>query len=100
MLTCPPRPCCCALLPCSIQGQLIQDSYLNQYADTNNLVILYPQAIASALMSNPEGCWDWWGFSAPSSQTLYATHGAPQMEIIRAVMRGLGFNGTKPIFAY
>lgn len=30
---------------------------LDAYADTNNLVILYPQAIASIIPYNPEGCW-------------------------------------------
>jgi hypothetical protein len=74
----------------TIGNALIQDSNLNVYADTNNFIVLYPQAIASVLQSNPEGCWDWWGYTGGGS-TLYATHGAPQMEIIRAVMKALGF---------
>ena len=31
----------------------------NEVADLNNIIILYPQA-DSSLLSNPNGCWDWW----------------------------------------
>ena len=32
-------------------------------ADTNNIVGLFPQAVASLLLpQNPAGCWDWWGY--------------------------------------
>ncbi|XP_068133733.1 poly(3-hydroxybutyrate) depolymerase-like isoform X3 [Hyperolius riggenbachi] len=33
----------------------------NQVADLNNFIILYPQARSLAL--NPNGCWDWFGYS-------------------------------------
>jgi hypothetical protein len=39
---------------------------LDSHADTNNLVVLYPQAIASVIPCNPEGCWDWWGYDGPN----------------------------------
>ena len=32
----------------------------NRWADTNNIIMLYPQATATA--ANPNGCWDWWGY--------------------------------------
>jgi poly(3-hydroxybutyrate) depolymerase len=32
----------------------------NKWADTNNMVILYPQA--NTTTANPNGCWDWWGY--------------------------------------
>lgn len=72
---------------------LIEYSNLNVYADTNDYIVVYPQAIASPLVENPEGCWDWWGYTTSGSSTLYATHGAPQMEIVRAVVKALGFKG-------
>lgn len=31
----------------------------NEWADTNAIIVLYPQA--KATFSNPNGCWDWWG---------------------------------------
>jgi len=39
----------------------------NEWADTNKLVVLYPQTVPSGAfdVSNPNGCWDWWGFTKP-----------------------------------
>ena len=36
-------------------------SGLNEWAVQNRIVVVYPQ-IESSLM-NPQGCWDWWGYS-------------------------------------
>nr|WP_314543519.1 PHA-depolymerase-like protein [uncultured Massilia sp.] len=36
-----------------------QNAGYNRWADTNRIVVLYPQAAATA--ANPGGCWDWWG---------------------------------------
>ena len=41
----------------------------NKWADTNRIIVLYPQATPTS--SNPLGCWDWWGYDDPS----YATDG-------------------------
>jgi len=40
----------------------------NQIADSNNLIVLYPQAAADDgnQAQNPEGSWDWWGYSSPN----------------------------------
>ena len=59
---------------------------LDTYADTNNLVIVYPQAIASVLPSNPEGCWDWWGYTGSN----FAVKSAPQMTAIVNMVDALG----------
>ncbi|WP_231973171.1 extracellular catalytic domain type 2 short-chain-length polyhydroxyalkanoate depolymerase [Variovorax sp. HW608] len=41
----------------------------NRWADTNRLIILYPQAVTSQpIPANPEGCWDWWGYTGPTFQ--------------------------------
>jgi predicted esterase len=44
----------------------------NQVGELNNIIILYPQAIATGV--NPLGCWDWWGYTI----NAYATKGANQ----------------------
>jgi poly(3-hydroxybutyrate) depolymerase len=36
---------------------------LNEWADTNNIIVLYPQAVPS--YGNDYGCWDWWVTTAP-----------------------------------
>ncbi len=37
----------------------------NAWADSNRIVVLYPQAAAIAPMPNPKACWDWWGYDDP-----------------------------------
>jgi len=44
----------------------IQDTYytkvgLNEWAESNNLIVLYPQAVSNH--DNPNGCFDWWGYT-------------------------------------
>ena len=50
-----------ALHGCLTSQELIgdtfaDDSYLNQYADTSRLVVLYPQALATLVLLRPPGC--------------------------------------------
>lgn len=69
----------------SVGNQFVDNSYLNQYADTNALVVLYPQAIAD-WSRNPQSCWDWWGYLG----TTYAQRAAPQLSTIIAIAHSLG----------
>jgi hypothetical protein len=39
----------------------MQYSGYAEWAEGSGIVLLFPQAIVSDL--NPDGCWDWWGFS-------------------------------------
>ena len=64
--------------PTPIGDEFPELANLDTYADTNNLVILYPQAIASLIPYNPEGCWDWWGYS----DIDYLDKDAPQIQAI------------------
>lgn len=42
----------------------VEHTGFNKWADTNNIVVIYPQTQDSYLSpSNPNGCWDWWGFA-------------------------------------
>jgi poly(3-hydroxybutyrate) depolymerase len=59
---------------------------LDTYADTNHLVVLYPQAVSSVLPLNPQGCWDWWGYDGSD----FAVKSAPQMRAIVAMVHALG----------
>lgn len=56
-----------ALHGCVQQKEKIGNIYAvnagyNQVADLNDIVVIYPQAKASSAQSNPNGCWDWWGY--------------------------------------
>jgi poly(3-hydroxybutyrate) depolymerase len=64
-----------------IQQQFVQKSGINEWADTNNIIVLYPQATSSS-SGNPLGCWDWWGYSSSG----YALKSAPQMKAIMAMV--------------
>jgi poly(3-hydroxybutyrate) depolymerase len=63
-----------------VQQQFVQKSGINEWADTNNIIVLYPQATTSS--SNPLGCWDWWGYNSAD----YALKTAPQMAAIMAMV--------------
>ncbi|GAA5191345.1 depolymerase [Rugosimonospora acidiphila] len=63
----------------------VDDANLDQYADTNAMIVLYPQATASVV--NPYGCWDWWGYLGA---TNYPIHGGAQLESVMAEVRALG----------
>lgn len=50
----------------------------NHWADSNRIVVLYPQVNKSLLPVNPSGCWDWWGYTGVD----YAEKSGPQMKSI------------------
>lgn len=60
--------------------QYVKDTGYNAWADTNNIILLYPQAVVTA--SNPQGCWDWWGYT----DAKYATKSGGQIKAIRAMI--------------
>lgn len=64
----------------------------NEYADSNALIIVYPQAHPSeTIPANPRGCWDFWGYSSddPRKPDFYTRHGA-QMSAVMAMIERLG----------
>lgn len=58
------------------------------WAESNRLIVLFPQAKKS-LGKNPNGCWDWWGYTGKD----YHTKNGPQMKAIMKAVRSLK-NGT------
>jgi poly(3-hydroxybutyrate) depolymerase len=68
----------------SVGTAFVDRANLNQYADTNDLVVLYPQAIAA--VTNPYGCWDWWGHLGV---TNYPIKGGAQVETVMNMVRRL-----------
>ena len=42
----------------------VENAGYNEWADANNIVVLYPQARTANLgFANPQGCWDFWGYT-------------------------------------
>ncbi|MFD5831257.1 hypothetical protein [Lentzea sp. NPDC060358] len=66
-----------------VGNALMDKAYLNEYADTNNMIVLYPQATTSG--PNPRGCWDWWGYQSAQ----YAVKSGPQMAAVVNMVRAL-----------
>jgi hypothetical protein len=59
---------------------------LNEVAEANRMIVLYPQAIKSPVFPyNPKGCFDWWGYTGVD----YATKGGAQMAMVEAMRRHL-----------
>eukprot|EP01080_Neovahlkampfia_damariscottae_P006029 gene6029-10031_t len=55
----------------------------NEWAEANNIIILYPQTKSSSFMPmNPNGCWDWWGYGG--RQAYYKK--GPQMEAVKKMI--------------
>ncbi|CAF1531444.1 unnamed protein product, partial [Rotaria sordida] len=69
-----------------VGDKFVKNTGYNRWADTNNIIVLYPQAVATntismgggASLPNPNGCWDWVGwygtdFSVKSGKQSTAT---------------------------
>ena len=61
-----------------IGQQFIRNTGYNRWADSNQIVVLYPQTGASAINS----CWDWWGYDRAD----YARKSGPQMAAVKAMV--------------
>jgi poly(3-hydroxybutyrate) depolymerase len=93
-----------ALHGCQQGAAVIGDRFYNgtgynEFADTNNLIILYPQARPSdGIPPNPKGCWDFWGYSSEDqSKPTFYTKDAPQMKAIMAMIQRLA--QPRPVLA-
>ncbi len=64
----------------------------NEVADTNNIIVLYPQVEPkNSAPFNPQGCWDFWGYTETDSQNkTFFTKDAPQMKAIMEMVSRLG----------
>jgi len=67
--------------------QYVRNTGYNRWADSNNIVMLYPQTSLAATNS----CWDWWGYDSLN----YAKKSGPQMAAVKAMVDRVG-SGTPP----
>jgi poly(3-hydroxybutyrate) depolymerase len=74
----------CKQTPDDIGDLYARTTGYNRWAETNRLVVLYPQTSVST--SNPNGCWDWWGYDDPA----YHTKRGRQMAAIAKMAARLG----------
>ncbi|MDR0997242.1 MAG: poly(3-hydroxybutyrate) depolymerase, partial [Zoogloeaceae bacterium] len=67
----------------TIGDKFITEAGYNAWADSNRLIVLYPQT--RQIPNNPNSCWDWWGYSS----YRYHVKDAPQIEAIQAMIERL-----------
>jgi poly(3-hydroxybutyrate) depolymerase len=77
-----------ALHGCEQSREKVGDAFIEKtgfarYADINRLVVLFPQIVGSVV--NPDGCWDWWGYS----DIDYLGKDAPQIKAVWAMAERL-----------
>ncbi len=61
----------------------IKGSGFARWAETNRLIVLFPQVAPSTL--NPRGCWDWWGYTGLD----FLTQDAPQIKAVYGMLQAL-----------
>jgi poly(3-hydroxybutyrate) depolymerase len=97
-----------ALHGCLQSHQNIGMTYINNtgytmWADTNNIIILYPQAIpdysshstwASSLLPNPNGCWDWVGWYGANADQHGGVQMAAIVNMVNKIKSGYSGGGT------
>lgn len=66
----------------------VRNAGYNRWADSNDMVVLYPQGHDSP--RNPRGCWDWWGYDDAD----YATRKGRQMAAVKGMVDRLAGGGT------
>lgn len=58
----------------------VKESGLARWAAANRLIVLFPEVSLGAL--NPQGCWDWWGYTGED----YLTREAAQIRAVRGML--------------
>ena len=77
----------------AIGRQLVDRAGFNAWADTNRVIVLYPQTAARWFWLppwqpyNPLACWDWWGYV--SGDDSYVTKSGRQIKVIKAMLDAL-----------
>jgi hypothetical protein len=72
----------------TVDQQFVRNAGYNRWADTNNIVVLYPQTSKAA----PNGCWDWWGYDSAD----FARKTGPQIKSVQAMVARLSGNAIPP----
>lgn len=70
----------------AVGSQYASNTGINQWADSNNMLVLYPQTKKSLFMPlNPQACWDWWGYT----DDQYASKNGQQLVAVKNMLNSL-----------
>lgn len=59
----------------------------NDWAEANNLIILYPYVKSTTIPYNPLACWDWWGYTGTMYPTKYGIQISFTKNLIQAFLQ-------------
>lgn len=79
--------------------RFVRDTGYNEFADTNRIIVLYPQIASSdrGSPSNPLECWDFWGYTSDdASHPDFFTREAPQMAAVMKMIERLHASPATP----
>ncbi|NRR32425.1 PHA-depolymerase-like protein [Oxalobacteraceae bacterium] len=83
----------CLQDPTNVGDQYIRHAGYNPWADSNRIVLLYPQTAPVYPLANPNACWDWFNYDDPR----YAQKDGHQMAAVRRMVERLtGTGGPTP----
>lgn len=71
-----------------IGNRWVTEAGINEWADSNRLVVVYPDTMASSAPgpTNPNACFDWWGYSNQDDPN-YALKSGMQMSTLYAMVQ-------------
>jgi hypothetical protein len=73
----------CSQNRAAVGEAFIRETGYLSWADTNRLIILFPEVERTP--ANPQGCWDWWGYTGSD----FLTKDAPQIIAVRRMIERL-----------
>lgn len=90
------KPCALHLVlhGCAQSAETVGTDFIEQsgylpWADTNHIVLAFPQVEKSLVAPlNPHGCWDWWGFTGAD----YRWRDGPQMKVLADWVKTIAAN--------
>jgi poly(3-hydroxybutyrate) depolymerase len=68
------------LAAADVGEQFVRGSGYARWAEANRVIVLFPQVRPGQF--NPNGCWDWWGYSGPH----FLERDAPQMLAVKRMI--------------
>lgn len=69
-----------------ISSVYAQHAGFNEWAESNNIIVLYPYVeVSQANPLNPNGCWDWWAYT----DVFYGVKTGVQMVFVRNLIKAL-----------
>ncbi|HET7794320.1 MAG TPA: PHB depolymerase family esterase [Rhizobacter sp.] len=86
----------------TIGDKLVKNTGYTRWADTNNIIVLFPQAkvdntsratSASGSLANPNGCWDWIGWYGSNFAQKAGTQAAALKAMVDQLASGSGSGG-------